>query len=88
MSKSTIQFAIASAVAIPLFAFAFLGSEQGPLFAKVASAGYGEEKVTICHKGKNTMTVAAPAADAHFAHGDTPGACETDGFPAAAAKKK
>jgi hypothetical protein len=35
----------------------------------------GQDKVTLCHKGKNTLTVAAPAAAAHYAHGDTPGAC-------------
>jgi hypothetical protein len=35
----------------------------------------GEEKVTICHKpgtpAENTLVVAAPAVDAHLAHGDT-----------------
>ncbi len=34
----------------------------------------GKEKVTICHKG-NTLTVAAPAVDAHLGHGDSLGAC-------------
>ena len=32
------------------------------------------EKVTICHKGK-TITVGAPAVDAHLRHGDTLGPC-------------
>lgn len=32
-------------------------------------------KVTVCHKGKKTLTVGAPAEEAHARHGDTPGAC-------------
>ncbi len=37
--------------------------------------GAGQQKVTLCHKGKNTITVGAPAVDAHLRHGDTPGEC-------------
>jgi hypothetical protein len=37
--------------------------------------GGGEQKITICHKGKKTLTVAAPAWAAHDRHGDTLGAC-------------
>ena len=32
--------------------------------------------VTICHKGKNTITVSQHALKAHLAHGDTVGACK------------
>ncbi len=36
----------------------------------------GQHKVTLCHKGKNTITVGAPAVDAHLAHHDDRlGAC-------------
>jgi hypothetical protein len=35
----------------------------------------GQEKVLVCHKGKNTLEVAAPAVDAHLRHGDTRGPC-------------
>ena len=35
----------------------------------------GQDKVTLCHKGKNTITVGAPAVHAHLAHGDRLGAC-------------
>lgn len=36
----------------------------------------GQHKVTLCHKGKNTITVGAPAVDAHLAHHDERlGAC-------------
>ncbi len=33
------------------------------------------EKVTICHKQKNTLSIGASAWPAHMAHGDTLGAC-------------
>ena len=38
-------------------------------------AGQGQDKVLICHKGKKTLAVAAPAVDAHLGHGDTRGPC-------------
>jgi len=34
------------------------------------------QKVTICHKGKQTLSIGASAWPAHKAHGDTPGACQ------------
>jgi len=45
-------------------------------FAKPNEGGNGQTKVTICHKGKNTITVGAPAQAAHERHGDRLGACE------------
>ena len=44
----------------------------------LALAGTGEEKVELCHKDKNTLTVGFPAVEAHLAHGDSLGACEVD----------
>ncbi len=42
--------------------------------------GGGQDKVTICHKG-NTITIGAPAVDAHLRnHGDTIGACAQGGI--------
>jgi hypothetical protein len=38
-----------------------------------------QQKVTLCHKDKNTLTVGAPALTAHQRHGDYPGACQADG---------
>jgi hypothetical protein len=35
----------------------------------------GTEKVTICHKGKKSIRVGAPALKGHLRHGDTAGAC-------------
>jgi hypothetical protein len=37
--------------------------------------GQGQDKVVLCHKGKKTLEVAKPAADAHLGHGDTRGPC-------------
>jgi hypothetical protein len=36
---------------------------------------YGKTKVTLCHKGRKTITVGAPAAKAHLRHGDKLGRC-------------
>jgi hypothetical protein len=44
--------------------------------ADEAEGGGGQEKVTLCHKGKTTITVGAPAVKAHEAHADTKGACQ------------
>jgi len=37
--------------------------------------GGNSDKVTICHKGRNTLTVAQAALGGHLGHGDTIGAC-------------
>ena len=37
--------------------------------------GGGQDKVTLCHKGKKTLTVGAPAQEAHLRHGDILGTC-------------
>lgn len=42
------------------------------------SHGYGNDKVTICHKG-HTETVNQNAVRAHLAHGDKLGACTNGG---------
>jgi hypothetical protein len=41
--------------------------------------GGGQQKVTLCHKKNKTLTVGAPALAAHQRHGDTQGACKTEG---------
>lgn len=46
----------------------------------VSTAGWAvseaaQDKVTICHKNNNTLTVASPAVPAHLNHGDALGAC-------------
>jgi hypothetical protein len=39
-----------------------------------ADKAYGK-KVTICHKGKNTISISKKALPAHLRHGDTVGTC-------------
>jgi hypothetical protein len=36
---------------------------------------YGKAKVSLCHKGKKTISVGGPAVKAHLRHGDTLGRC-------------
>jgi hypothetical protein len=45
-------------------------------FAIPNEGSNGQPKVTLCHKGMNTITVGEPAVAAHEGHGDTLGACE------------
>jgi hypothetical protein len=46
------------------------GSEQPPTETATTS-----DKVVICHKGKETITISVDALPAHLAHGDTIGSC-------------
>jgi len=44
----------------------------------------GSNKVFVCHKASDsiqTIEVSTSALDAHLAHGDTTGACQTPGVP-------
>ena len=50
----------------------------GLVMASSVLASNGQDKVEICHKGKNTLSIGAPAVEAHLAHGDTIGACGSD----------
>jgi Ran GTPase-activating protein (RanGAP) involved in mRNA processing and transport len=61
-------------VAVPMAVFAFTGVAGTPVFVNVALAGYGQDKVKVCHNG-NTIKVVAPAVPAHLNHGDTLGEC-------------
>ncbi|ALG67098.1 hypothetical protein [Beggiatoa leptomitoformis] len=49
------------------------------LMFNINSAFAKAEKVTICHKGKHTITVSESALPAHLKNGSTIGACEDDG---------
>ena len=51
--------------------------EYGPGEDQYGPSGkqYGKVKVTLCHKGKKTITVGAPAVKAHLKHGDRLGRC-------------
>ena len=55
------------------------GGEPEERGEEVHGSGGGQEKVTLCHKEKNTLTVGEPAKEAHLRHGDTVGPCQTEG---------
>ncbi len=58
-----------------LTAFAALGGVGAAPTAINAAQGQYGKKVTICHKGKKTITVSKKALPAHLRHGDTIGTC-------------
>lgn len=51
------------------------GKPDGVGKAGVKRAGGNLGKVTLCHKGRVTISVGAPAEPAHLRHGDRLGAC-------------
>jgi hypothetical protein len=83
--KSPRIAAAAAMVVCMLVAVAALG---GVGYAQSSSAekAYGK-KVTICHKGKKTISIAKAAWPAHQRHGDTLGTCASAAAKAAKAKK-
>jgi hypothetical protein len=44
-----------------------------------------EGKVTLCHKGRRTLSIDAESVQDHLDHGDTLGACP---FPDAARRRR
>lgn len=78
-TRKTPRIAAALAVVVGMLtAFAALG---GVGLAQTTGGGpgkgqYGKGKVTICHKGKRTITVSKRALPAHLAHRDTVGRCD------------
>lgn len=85
--KKTPRFAAAAVmVACMLVAVAALGG-VGHAQNVVSSAQGGYGKVTICHKGKNTISISKAAWPAHQRHGDTLGPCTSAAAKAAKAKK-
>ena len=67
--------AFVAVTVISLVAFAALGG-VGLAQSAVGLAQYQYgKKVTICHKGKNTIRISVRAWPAHKRHGDTEGSC-------------
>ena len=80
-NRSRRGVALVAVIAASVVAFASLGG-VGLAQSAVGLAQYQYgKKVTICHKGKNTIRISTRAWPAHKRHGDTLGTC-------AAAKKK
>lgn len=55
--------------------------------ASASESQYGK-KVTLCHKGKKTISVGKAAVPAHLRHGDTVGPCTSAAAKAKKAKQK
>jgi microcystin-dependent protein len=55
--------------------FVALGGVGAAQNAVNAAQGQYGKKVTICHKGKKTITVGKAAVPAHLRHGDAIGTC-------------
>ena len=68
MSKK--RLALRSGLALVV---AFVGSVT--MSCAVAVHDSGPDKVLVCHKGKNTLSVSSSALQAHLGHGDYRGAC-------------
>jgi len=67
--------ALAVSAVVALSALGGVSSAQsGGNGASASQYQYGA-KVTICHKGKNTITVGKAAVPAHLRHGDVIGTC-------------
>ena len=78
-SRRIILAGMLSSIALVAFAaFAGVGFANGSISS--AQYQYGK-KVTICHKGKNTITISQSALKAHLAHGDKLGACQNGHKP-------
>ena len=58
-----------------VFTFAALGGVGAASSAVNAAQGQYGKKVTICHKGKVTITISKKALPAHLRHGDVVGTC-------------
>lgn len=86
--KKTPRIAAAAVlVASMLVAVAALGGvSHAQNVITPAQDAYGK-KVTICHKGKKTISISKSAWPAHQRHGDTLGSCSSAAAKAAKAKK-
>ncbi len=79
---------VSASVAVVLFAvMGGIGMAQSAIALAQYQYGHGGQyqygkKITICHKGKNTITISVNAWPAHQRHGDTEGPCAA--APAAA----
>jgi hypothetical protein len=85
--RTSRRIAAAATVAVCcVTAFAALGGVG--LAQSAPSDGQYGKKVTICHKGKKTITISKNAWPAHKRHGDTLGTCQSAAAKAKAAKLK
>ena len=87
-SRKRSRIAAAAAMVVCLLAaLAALGGVGAAQSAISSAQGAYGKKVTICHKGKKTISIGKAAWPAHQRHGDTLGTCASAAAKAAKAKK-
>ena len=72
MRRVAVAAALATSLLVVFAALGGVGAAQSAISA--AQYQYGK-KVTICHKGKKTISVGKAAEPAHIRHGDSLGTC-------------
>jgi hypothetical protein len=81
--KTPTRLVVAGTLSALILGFAAAFAVAGPGGGSSSATQTGK-KQTICHKGKNTITVSVHALPAHKAHGDTVGPCAGTTTPTAA----
>jgi hypothetical protein len=81
--RAVFATAVALGLVLVLSVFGGVGFAKNP----GAAAKQYEKKVTLCHKGKKTISVGKAAANAHVKHGDTVGACASSSASASSTAK-
>jgi hypothetical protein len=73
-TRTAFAATLALGLLLVLSVFGGVGFAKNP---GAAEKQYGK-KVTLCHKGKKTISVSKNAGKAHVKHGDTLGPCASD----------
>lgn len=72
LNRQTILAGLLSTIVVAFAALGGVGAAKGSIGAAQHQNG---KKITICHDGKNTITISVNAWPAHKKHGDTLGPC-------------
>ena len=84
-TRAVAAIGLAAGMAVLFTSLGGAGLAQNAVSA--AQGQYGK-KVTLCHKGKKTISVGKAAVPAHLRHGDTLGTCASAAAKAKKAKLK
>jgi hypothetical protein len=82
-TRTAFAATLAGGLLLVLSVFGGIGFAKSPVPAQKQY----EKKVTICHKGKNTISVGKPALKAHLKHGDTLGPCPSSSSSSSSTSK-
>jgi hypothetical protein len=73
--KRLLLAAIMVGFAVPMLLAATCDLSETYGVTSANSNSPNQQKQAVCHKGKKTLFLPPPAAQAHINHGDHPGAC-------------